>query len=148
MTTLGLALPREQVLALARAPRASKLKEMTQALRQVTWSITGNWEQLSPDEKDILRHLAHEIAEPKPVGFLKTARAVLWLMFAGYDSLAEYIKAFDAFKDAVLDVLEREHPEYGSTMANAVTEAMESSSPPMTAGEFRGWLGVSDDSTQ
>lgn len=146
MTTLGLALPRKQVLALARAPRPSKLKEMAQVLRHATWSITGKWEQLSPDEKDILRHLAHELAEPKPAGILKTFRAVLWLMRAGYDSMADYIKAFEAFKDVLLDVIEREHPEYEATMANAVAEAIKSSSSPMTAGEFRGWLGIPENS--
>jgi hypothetical protein len=147
MTTLGLALPREQVLALARAPSPSKLQEIAQALRQVTWSITGKWDQLSPDEKDILRYLAHEIAEPKPLGISKKFRILVWVMFASYESLTEYIKAFDAFKDALFDVIEREHPEYDATMANAVTEAMESSLSPMTAGEFREWLGASDRST-
>lgn len=149
MTTLGLALPREQVLALARerAPRPSNWQEMAQALRHLTWSITGKWAQLSPDEKDILRHLAHEIAEPKPVGIWKKLQVLIWLMFISYESFAEYIKAFEAFKDALFDVIEREHPDYEATMANAVTEAKESSLSPMTAGEFREWLGASDRST-
>lgn len=46
------------------------------------------------------------------------------------------------FKDMVLDLIERSHPDYSSKMADALTSALVDmgQSPVMTTEEFDGWL--------
>ena len=52
--------------------------------------------------------------------------------------------SMESLRNALLDAIERSHPNYTPSMANAIAEAIETadSTPAMDADEFRNWLAA------
>jgi hypothetical protein len=138
------ALDSREFHTLTHTPRPSELDEHTQCIRQATKIIDTQWEELSQEDREFFRGLARDLVDPPPVGIFTRLRLAFLVLRAGLDSFSEYMDEAVRLKETLLDVIEREHPDYDEIMTATVTEALNSTLPSMSSKEFRERLGLSD----
>ncbi len=122
--------------------------------------IEIHWSELSEEEKQNWRAFAHySVVGPRHglrvvlsnfITGIRLASTVFVAVVTGQsDTVLAYFGAVLRLKGAVLQAVEREHPEYEKTLVEAATNAIGevSTRKPVTPEEFREWLDtISGDS--
>lgn len=127
---------------------ASKLEKLTQALEQLAVIVDKKWNTLSQDEQDLLSTIVYDAidsSENDQNWLLTFWRRLLfaWMVFnSGESAFVAYSNAVQRFINAVLDKIERTHPDYENQVSESLEEAIQESDnyPAMTQDEFGDWL--------
>ena len=110
-------------------------------------AVEESWDVLEPKTKEALRAFAHVAVHERLYSSL-TERAyhVVLVLKGETGALAAFVAAVEKLVRAVVDAIEREHPEYQKAVAEAVESGLAAASQPgMNPEEFREWLsGFSD----
>lgn len=146
---VALALIRDDVRAIEAATRkASRISWATDAMVRVTRAVEHEWDVLPECDRELLRGVARLFVTPPRQSITTRVRFAWWRLRSDMSELEEFILAGVRLRDALLDVVEREHPKYDAFVADALAEAVRSPGTRVKPGKIGEWLASVRDSGQ
>lgn len=121
------------------------VKEGPKLFRELESFVREKWSELPPEGKEALKGLAYSLIEP-PKDLLTRLKAIpvsfqlAWASVRGQITLqdmAEFSRTALDFARAVLDRVEEENPAFREKVPQAVQEALEGKTSPLTLDELR-----------
>lgn len=132
---------------------SSQLRDLTRIINTLANSVENNWKNFSLEARSVIEAVVYKsIARNHDIpGFALPFRVRLslaWILIKGEtEAVNDYLNALHRLKIAVLDAVEREHPEYEKKMTEALQEVFikPDNSPVIKSEDFRDWLtNISD----
>ncbi|MDB9311593.1 hypothetical protein PN462_00665 [Spirulina sp. CS-785/01] len=131
-----------------RRVNSSRLEQFTGFLDQLAILVEQQWDNLSNDEQTLLTTMVYDaLNESGEVqGWLKRLTQRLsfaWMLLnSGEDAFVQYRNAVYRLINAVLDKIERSHPDYDRKLSETLQETLADSEnySAMTQDEFGEWL--------
>lgn len=121
------------------------VKEGPKLFRELEEFVREKWVELPPEGQEVLKGLAYRLIEP-PKDLLTRLKAIpvslqlAWAAMKGQitlQDLAEFSQAALDFARAVLDRVEGENPAFRERVSQALQEALEGKTSPLTLDELR-----------
>ncbi|NEO27703.1 MAG: hypothetical protein F6K03_12635 [Kamptonema sp. SIO4C4] len=126
----------------------SRLEQLTVVLDQLAIVVEQQWHNLSNDEQTLLTTMVYDALNESEdaQGWFKrfTQRlSFAWMLLNRVeDAFVQYRNAVHRLINAVLDKVERSHPDYDHKLSEAIQETLADSEnySAMTQDEFGEWL--------
>ncbi|WP_457638422.1 hypothetical protein [Oceanithermus sp.] len=128
-------------------PRKNGVLDAVEAFAFLEAYAMANWEELSDQEKDLIKALAYLVVEPPKhsgVKLLLVRIKIAWLLLLGRvtpDDFARLHAAASSFSDTVLSLVEQSSQEYRDMVSAHIQAALEANrSELVSLEELRGQL--------
>jgi hypothetical protein len=130
-----------------------QLKYLARAANALANSVENEWNNFPIEARRVIESIVYQSIDKRrdirgTVLPFRVRLSLAWILIKGEtDAVNDYLNALQRLKIAVLDAVEREHPEYEKKMTEALQEVLTKSdnSCVIKAEDFRDWLtNISD----
>mgnify|MGYP001081106463 CR=1 FL=1 len=166
-STVALDIKRFHDLSQSSEPNSLSLQELAKQADTLAEAVEFQWDEFSPQEREFLEKLVYDALHSNtsiwswlssiPTRLLLLSMLLrdllevvrLWLSRESLQDIKLRSQAFSSYQaasqrliDAVLDAVERSHPEYDRKMEEVLQDVFEEADdrPGMTVDEFKEWL--------